>query len=675
MVDDDELTHSGHYRVPPTPTPPGSPLDSPLMAPAPALPPPAHYISSLRASSRRSPGGVSPDKERDPLARLLRFLRAFYRELAPPWAPPLPPGTLCPAHFQPSLQLAALGTGGRADTESRDTIRLDQILSAVRTSEGVMHDAPRRVVVEGGPGSGKTTLALRLLHSWATQDDWLGPSIQLALFVPLRELKGSSLAHYLSKELLPKTALGGGASPWSSGGTGTCGGGNGFAQVNHPAAAFMFLPRHASDVSILELKKPTITAWGPHYHGDYSKAVDLSVLTSIDLSVLPSIELTALPSVDLSVLTTIDLSVLPSIDLTVLPSVDLTVLTSVDLTVLPSVDLSVLTTIDLSVLPSVDLTVLPSVDLSVLTTIDLSVLPSVDLTVLPSVHLSVLTTIDLSVLPSVDLTVLPSVDLTVLTSVDLTVLTTIDLTVLPSVDLTVFPSVDLTVLPSVDLSVLTTIDLSVLPSADLTVLPSVDLSVLPSIDLTVLPSVDLTVLTSVDLTVLTSVDLSVLPSIDLTVLPSVDLTVLPSVDLSVLTTIDLSVLPDVWKCLGHLEDRLLFVLDGYDEAVSLWCQEGGGKGGQTGTSGGGREALGDAVELLEGRLFPECRILVTCCPGWSSELIPLVQRRVLLHGLDWPHVERLVTAYFAGNKKPECANSSSAEGHMVNDADWLDLVT
>jgi hypothetical protein len=50
----------------------------------------------------------------------------------PPWAPPLPPGTLCPAHFQPSLQLAPLGSAGRPENEPRDSIRLDQILSAIR---------------------------------------------------------------------------------------------------------------------------------------------------------------------------------------------------------------------------------------------------------------------------------------------------------------------------------------------------------------------------------------------------------------------------------------------------------------------------------------------------------------------------------------------------------------
>ncbi|XP_075222763.1 uncharacterized protein LOC142325204 isoform X2 [Lycorma delicatula] len=301
-------------------TPPSSPLDSPPPAPAPAAP--AHYISSLRASSRRG-GGVSPDKERDPLARLLRFLRAFYRELAsrdpvypPPWAPPLPPGTTCAANFEPSLQLAPL-TPSRTDSEPRDYIRLDQILSAVRTSEGVVHEAPRRVLIEGSPGAGKTTLALRVLHSWATQED---PSIQLALFVPLRELRGGSLCHYLGKELLPKGSTG-----------------SGFLQI--------------------------------------------------------------------------------------------------------------------------------------------------------------------------------------------------------------------------------------------------------------------------------------------------------------------------WKTLHLLEDRLLFVLDGYDEAVRGFGLE------------SGREGLGDALDLLEGRIFPECRILITCCPGWSSDLIGFVQRRILLLGLDWVHVQRLTSSFF----------SSSKDQHHINR--FLDTVS
>ncbi|XP_039282976.1 uncharacterized protein LOC111057093 [Nilaparvata lugens] len=190
-------------------TPPCSPLHSPMLPTAPAsIAGDTHYISSVRASSRRTGGSLgSPEKERDrdPLTRLLRFLRAFYRELAardpvypPPWAPPLPPGTTCAAHFEPALLLAPLSTSSRTETEPRDYIGIDQIFSAVRTTDGMVYEAPRRVLIEGSAGSGKTTLALRVLHSWATHDHDSNP-IQLALFVPLRELRGGSLSHYLGK--------------------------------------------------------------------------------------------------------------------------------------------------------------------------------------------------------------------------------------------------------------------------------------------------------------------------------------------------------------------------------------------------------------------------------------------------------------------------------------------
>lgn len=201
-------------------------------------------------------------------------------------------------------------------------MQLIKIILLLQTSEGVVHEAPRRVVVEGGPGSGKTTLCLRLLHCWASKDDWFGPQIQLALFVPLRELRGNSISHYLSKELLPKAA----------------GGSNSFLQV--------------------------------------------------------------------------------------------------------------------------------------------------------------------------------------------------------------------------------------------------------------------------------------------------------------------------WKTLQQLEDRLLFVLDGYDEAIRIGSFESSNKSTSNGLSGG-REALGDALELLEGKIFPECRILVTCCPGWSSEISNSVQRKVILNGLEWKHVEKLFGTYFLGNKKQD----------------------
>lgn len=93
----------------------------------------------------------------------------------------------------------------------------------------------------------------------------------------------------------------------------------------------------------------------------------------------------------------------------------------------------------------------------------------------------------------------------------------------------------------------------------------------------------------------------------------------------------------VWRTLHLMEDRVLFILDGYDECV------------------GGRASLADAVDLLEGRLFPDARILVTCSAGNSAMLSPLVQRRIHLAGLEWPHVERLCVAYFIHNDIAEKA--------------------
>ncbi|XP_076758568.1 uncharacterized protein LOC143427929 [Xylocopa sonorina] len=188
-------------------TPGGSsPVCCPPCSPPPA---PAAYISSARASSRRLGAGSGiggpPSPERDPLGRLLRFLKTFYRELGtrdppylPGWASPLPLGTLCPAHFQPHLQLLHKG-----EQEHRlENIKPDQIFAPVRLSDGTVSEAPRRVAIEGGPGSGRTTLCLRLLHQWAIQGD--GPA--LAFIVPLRELRGSPVLNYLARELFPRTA-------------------------------------------------------------------------------------------------------------------------------------------------------------------------------------------------------------------------------------------------------------------------------------------------------------------------------------------------------------------------------------------------------------------------------------------------------------------------------------
>lgn len=86
-----------------------------------------------------------------------------------------------------------------------------------------------------------------------------------------------------------------------------------------------------------------------------------------------------------------------------------------------------------------------------------------------------------------------------------------------------------------------------------------------------------------------------------------------------------------------MEDRVFFILDGYDECL------------------GGRNALGEAADLLEGKLFPEARILLTCSSTDAPAVAPLVQRRLHLVGLEWAHVERLSVAYFIHNDLAERA--------------------
>jgi hypothetical protein len=70
-------------------------------------------------------------------SRHCRFLKTFYRELGtrdpphlPSWVSPLPLGTLCPAHFQPHLQLVH-----KSEQEHRlENIKPDQIFAPVRVS-------------------------------------------------------------------------------------------------------------------------------------------------------------------------------------------------------------------------------------------------------------------------------------------------------------------------------------------------------------------------------------------------------------------------------------------------------------------------------------------------------------------------------------------------------------
>lgn len=97
-------------------------------------------------------------------------------------------------------------------------------------------------------------------------------------------------------------------------------------------------------------------------------------------------------------------------------------------------------------------------------------------------------------------------------------------------------------------------------------------------------------------------------------------------------------MPQLWQRFAALEDRLLFVLDGYDEAI-----------GPT-AAGATARLSADAHDLLCGRLFPECRLVITSCPEFGDRLAPFVQRKVRLLGREWAQVERFVTVHFGAPK-------------------------
>lgn len=82
---------------------------------------------------------------------------------------------------------------------------IDFFFLCKQTKEGTFLEAPRRILIECPSWLSKSSLALRILHSWARDPPWpqRGQPVALALFVPLSEIKGS-LQNFISKELLPK---------------------------------------------------------------------------------------------------------------------------------------------------------------------------------------------------------------------------------------------------------------------------------------------------------------------------------------------------------------------------------------------------------------------------------------------------------------------------------------
>ncbi|XP_037072890.1 nucleotide-binding oligomerization domain-containing protein 2-like, partial [Pollicipes pollicipes] len=87
-------------------------------------------------------------------------------------------------------------------------VELEQILAPLTAHEAGVPARPRRILVEGEPGFGKSTLALKLLHDWATDrpSSYLS-GFQFAFLIPLWEFSGS-LYNFLHHELLPRHIVG-----------------------------------------------------------------------------------------------------------------------------------------------------------------------------------------------------------------------------------------------------------------------------------------------------------------------------------------------------------------------------------------------------------------------------------------------------------------------------------
>uniref|UniRef100_A0AAG5CQG3 NACHT domain-containing protein n=1 Tax=Anopheles atroparvus TaxID=41427 RepID=A0AAG5CQG3_ANOAO len=75
-----------------------------------------------------------------------------------------------------------------------------------------------------------------------------------------------------------------------------------------------------------------------------------------------------------------------------------------------------------------------------------------------------------------------------------------------------------------------------------------------------------------------------------------------------------------WASLEALKGKLLIVLDGYD----VQCKTRKGK-----------SMPKDVIDLLEGRLFPEARVVLISVTSSCAELLPLMQRHITCEGLIW----------------------------------------
>nr|XP_027229325.1 uncharacterized protein LOC113821082 [Penaeus vannamei] len=166
---------------------------------------PHHYVSSMRVASMRG----AADMGGALVARVATFLRTQYKNLISsplqlPWCPGF---KMIVSEFETSLIQVPLAAHLKVPP---GLLTVPSILQPLQLSftESSMGDRPKRVLVEGDPGYGKSTLALKLAYDWATDPTGSYLSTYSLVFVlTLRDFRGGSVFSHLCKEVLPRHIL------------------------------------------------------------------------------------------------------------------------------------------------------------------------------------------------------------------------------------------------------------------------------------------------------------------------------------------------------------------------------------------------------------------------------------------------------------------------------------
>lgn len=87
-----------------------------------------------------------------------------------------------------------------------------------------------------------------------------------------------------------------------------------------------------------------------------------------------------------------------------------------------------------------------------------------------------------------------------------------------------------------------------------------------------------------------------------------------------------------WSSIETLKGKLLFIIDGSESTL---CGSSGGVENNKNRKSKSSSSCDDIIDLLEGRLFPECRVILMASSSQCSDLLPFTQRHLKYEGLTW----------------------------------------